>query len=94
MYVFHASKQGKQEKFACWNGKIIHFGSRGAQTMELPNPSSKSLKFNGNVTLGNCEFRIFEDKLQVNRTNKRRCFKGEMADGEWAVSRVWVFRAN
>jgi hypothetical protein len=78
MHVFHAYKDERFEKFVVWRGKVIHFGQK-FEFMELLNNKKSSKIVKGkSVSLGNCEFRIFEDKLQINRIQKRKCFKGEM----------------
>ena len=91
MYVFWAERGGRREKFACWRGRVIHFG-RKVETMELT--SRTALKFSGSVSLGNSEWRIWRDRVQVRRATKKRSFRGEMEEGEWRVQRTFVFAAN
>lgn len=93
MYIFHVLREGRLEKFVCWGGKVIHFGKH-IEFMELVSSSKYNRLVGKNVIMGNCELRIFENKLQVYRSLKKRCFKGEMEDGEWLVERAWIFRTN
>lgn len=37
MYVFHASRRGNTDKFVCWQGKVLHLGTK-TEFMELVSP--------------------------------------------------------
>lgn len=94
MYAFLAEKDGKTDKFVVWRGKVIRFGGK-SEFIELVNYSQSCKCFKGSyVSLGNCEFRIVQDRLQVHRLNKRRSFKGEMENGEWQILKIWAFATN
>lgn len=73
---------------------MIRFGPK-SEFIELVNYAQSCKTFKGSyVSLGNCEFRIVEDRLQIHRLNKRRCFKGEMENGEWQIQKIWTFATN
>lgn len=94
MYAFEAEKGGKTDRFVVWRGKVIRFGAK-SEFIELVNYSQSGKCFKGSyVSLGNCEFRIVQDQLQVHRLNKRCSFKGEMENGEWQIRKIWAFATN
>ena len=61
--------------------------------MQLSSPHSNCQWPSGNINLGNSEFRVLGNRLQVCRGEKLRLFKGEMENGEWRVVRVWTWTA-
>lgn len=42
--------------------------------------------------LGNGEVNILNNKLHIRKVAKRRIFKGEMQNGTWTISKVWVLK--
>lgn len=63
--------------------------------MELTNLSQQFSTFSGkNIVLGNGEVRILENKLKISKIQKRRLFRGEMRNGEWAILKVWTIKGQ